>query len=57
MTRRGPRQRGLLGAARYLGLAARMAEGGVDSVVLGVPVAEFGLLYHDMGYDQPWYAD
>ena len=57
MTRRDPRQRGLLGAAWHLGYAARMAEGGVNSVILGAPVGEFGLLYHDMGYDQPWYAE
>ena len=57
MTRRDPRQRGLLGAAWYLGYAARMAEGGVDSVILGAPVGEFGLLYHDMGFDQPWYTE
>ncbi len=46
MTRADPRQRGLLGAAWYLGYAARMAEGGVDQVILGSPVGDFGLIHH-----------
>ncbi len=46
MTRADPRQRSLLGAAWYLGYAARMAEGGVDQVILGSPVGDFGLIHH-----------
>ena len=46
MTRTDPRQRGLLGAAWHLGYAARMAEGGVDQVILGSPVGDFGLIHH-----------
>ena len=46
MTRADPRQRGLLGAAWHLGYAARMAEGGVDQVILGSPVGDFGLIHH-----------
>lgn len=57
MTRADPRQRSLLGAAWHLGYAARAAAGGVDSVVLGAPVGEFGLIHHPMAYTQPWYDD
>ncbi len=46
MTRADPRQRGLLGAAWHLGYAARMAEGGVDQVILGSPVGDFGPIHH-----------
>ncbi|MHA1152674.1 MAG: D-apionate lactonase [Alphaproteobacteria bacterium] len=46
MTRADPRQRGLLGAAWHLGYAARMAEGGVDQVILGSPVGDYGLIHH-----------
>ncbi len=57
MTRADPRQRGLLGAAWHLGYASRMAEGGVDEVILGAPLGEFGLVHHEMGYRQPWYDE
>jgi hypothetical protein len=57
MTRPDPRGRGLLGAAWHLGYGARMAEGGVDGVVLGAPVGEFGLVHHRMAYAQPWYDE
>ncbi len=57
MTRADPRQRGLLGAAWHLGYAARMAEGGVDEVILGAPLGEFGLVHHQMPYRQPWYDE
>ena len=57
MTRADPRQRGLLGAAWHLGYGARMAEGGVDEVILGAPVGEFGLVHHRMDYAQPWYDE
>lgn len=55
MTRRDPRQRGLLGAAWHLGYAARMAEGGVDSVILGSPVGDFGLIREGGGGVYPVY--
>ncbi len=57
MTRADPRQRSLLGAAWHLGYGARMAEGGVDSVILGAPLGEFGLIHHKMDYAQPWYDE
>ncbi len=57
VTRQDPRQRGLLGAAWHLGYAARMAEGGVDTVILGAPVGEFGLIHHPMDYPQPWFDE
>jgi hypothetical protein len=50
-----PRQRGLLGAAWYLGYAAHMARGGVDAVCLGAPVGELGLIYVRTDYPQPWF--
>ncbi len=57
MTRADPRQRGLLGAAWHVGYAARMAECGVDSVILGAPVGEFGLVFHPGDFAQPGYDD
>ena len=57
MVRADPRQRGLLGAAWHLGYAARAAEGGVESVVLGAPVGEFGLIHHPGDYRQPWFDE
>jgi hypothetical protein len=57
VTRQDPRQRGLLGAAWHLGYGARMAEGGVDKVILGAPVGEFGLVHHALDYRQPWYDE
>ncbi len=53
MTRDDPRQRGLLGAAWHLGYGARMAECGVDSVILGAPVGPFGVIHHDLGKPAP----
>lgn len=55
MTRAEPRQRGLLGAAWHLGYAARAAEAGVDSLTLGAPTGEFGLMYSKAPHSQPWY--
>jgi hypothetical protein len=50
-----PRQRGLLGAAWYLGYAAQLARAGVDAVWRGAPVGEHGVI-HDRGdYPQPWF--
>ena len=57
MTRRDPRERGLLGAAWCLGYAARMAEGGVDSVILGAAAGDHGLVHHAGGGSVPWYDD
>lgn len=57
MVRADPRQRGLLGAAWHLGYAARAAEGGVESVILGAPVGEFGLIHHPGDYPQPWFDE
>jgi hypothetical protein len=56
MTRTDPRQRGLLGAAWHLGYAARVAEGGVDQVVLGSPVGDFGLVHEPAASVGPAYA-
>jgi hypothetical protein len=52
-----PRQRGLLGAAWYLGYAAHMARGAVDAVCLAAPVGEFGVAYVRTDYPQPWFDD
>ncbi len=57
MTRSDPRQRGLLGAAWHLGYGARMAEGGVGSVILGAPIGPFGLVHNPMPTPQPWYDE
>ena len=57
MVRADPRERGLLGAAWHLGYAAHAAEGGVESVILGAPVGEFGLVHHPGAYRQPWFDD
>lgn len=57
MTRRDPRQRGLLGAAWHLGYAARMAEGGIDSVILGAAVGDYGLVHHASAGPSPWYDE
>ena len=57
MCRNDPRQRGLLGAAWHLGMAARAAEGGVDSLILGAPTGDFGLLHHPGDAPQPWFDD
>lgn len=52
-----PRQRGLLGAAWYLGYVAHMARGAVDAVCLAAPVGEFGLSYARTDYPQPWFDE
>jgi D-apionolactonase len=57
MVRRDPRQRGLLGAAWHLGYAARLCEGGVDSVVLGAAAGDYGLVYTPADAAQPWYDE
>jgi hypothetical protein len=50
-----PRQRGLLGAAWYLGYAAQLARAGVDAVCLGAPVGEQGVIHVRGDYPQPWF--
>jgi len=55
MVRRDPRQRGLLGAAWHLGYAARMCEGGIDSVILGAAVGDYGLVHVPADTPHPWY--
>ena len=55
MVRRDPRQRGLLGAAWHLGYGARMCAGGVDSIVLGAAVGDYGLIHLAADTPQPWY--
>jgi len=52
-----PRQRGLLGAAWYLGYFAHMAHGALEAVCLAAPVGEFGVAYAKMDYPQPWFDD
>ncbi len=55
MVRRDPRQRGLLGAGWHLGYAARMCEGGIDSVILGAAVGDYGLVHTPADIPHPWY--
>ena len=55
MNRMDPRQRGLLGAAWYLGYFAHMARGGAASVTLGGGVGEFGIVHAPTDYAQPWF--
>ena len=57
MCRNDPRQRGLLGAAWHLGVAARAAEGGVQSLILGAPTGDHGLLHHPGDTPQPWFDE
>ena len=57
MCRNDPRQRGLLGAAWHLGIAARAAAGGVTSVILGAPTGDHGLLHHPGETPQPWFDE
>jgi hypothetical protein len=57
MARMDPRQRGLINSAWTLGYVAHMARGGVEVVTLQAPVGEFGLIYHQMNWQQPWFDD
>ena len=57
MCRNDPRQRGLLGAAWHLGVAARAAEGGVTSLLLGAPTGDHGLVHHPGETPQPWFDE
>ncbi|HEY3234975.1 MAG TPA: hypothetical protein VGJ84_09665, partial [Polyangiaceae bacterium] len=47
MARRDPRQRGLFGAAWYLGYLAHAARGGVDGVSLAAPTGDFGIVHRE----------
>ncbi len=55
MNRMDPRQRGLLGAAWYLGYFAHMARGGASAVTLGGGVGEFGIVHARREYAQPFF--
>ena len=57
MCRNDPRQRGLLGAAWHLGIAARAAEGGVTLLILGAPTGDHGLVHHPGNTPQPWFDE
>ena len=57
MCRNDPRQRGLLGAAWHIGIAARAAEGGVTSLILGAPTGDHGLVHHPGDTPQPWFDE
>ena len=57
MCRNDPRQRGLLGAAWHVGIAARAAEGGVTSLILGAPTGDHGLVHHPGDTPQPWFDE
>ena len=57
MCRNDPRQRGLLGAAWHLGIAARAADGGVQSLILGAPTGDHGLVHHPGDTPQPWFDE
>ena len=57
MCRNDPRQRGLLGAAWHLGVSARAAEGGVESLILGAPTGDHGLVHHPGDAPQPWFDE
>ena len=57
MCRNDPRQRGLLGAAWHVGIAARAAEGCVTSLILGAPTGDHGLVHHPGDTPQPWFDE
>ena len=50
-----PRQRGLLGAAWTLGLFARFAAGGAETVTFGGVTGAFGVLHTPRDWPQPWF--
>jgi hypothetical protein len=52
-----PRQRGLFAAAWSLGLAARAAAGGVDSLAIGAVIGPQGAIYRKAKYLQPWFDE
>lgn len=57
MNRMDPRQRGMFGAAWYLGYVAHFARGRAWAITLGAGIGEFGLLYTKRGYPQPWFDE
>ena len=57
MNRVDPRQRGLLGAAWYLGYFAHMARGGAVAVTLGGGVGPFGIVHAPAAHAQPWFDE
>jgi D-apionolactonase len=52
-----PRQRGLFGAAWYLGYAARLAAAGVEALTLSAPLGPFGVVHARADYPQPWFDE
>ena len=52
-----PRQRGLFAAAWNVGLLARFAAGGVDSIALGAVTGPQGAIYRKAKHKQPWFDD
>jgi hypothetical protein len=57
MNRMDPRQRGLLGAAWYLGYFAHMARAGASAVTLGGGIGPFGIVAAKMDYAQPFFDE
>ena len=57
MNRMDPRQRGLLGAAYYLGYFAHMARGGAAFVTLGGGIGEFGIVHAPAAYSVPYFDE
>jgi len=55
MNRMDPRQRGLLGAAWYLGYFAHMTRGGAAAVTLGGGVGPFGIVHAKSDFAQPYF--
>jgi len=50
-----PRQRGLFGAAWYLGYAAAVTRLGIREIVFAASVGPFGVAYSPQPYAQPWF--
>ena len=50
-----PRQRGLFGAAWYLGYAAAVAPLGLAELVLAAPIGPFGIAHAPQPHRQPWF--
>jgi len=57
MNRMDPRQRGLLGAAWYVGYFAHMARAGAAAVTLGGGVGPFGIVHAQLDYAQPFFDE
>lgn len=55
MTADDPRQRGLLGAAWALGVFARFAAGGAETITIGSTTGPFGVLHTRRNAAQPWF--